>query len=106
VLLATGLIMLVLLPLGWLLGRRLAGPLTEIEACVARWVERKGRQAPDCPVEPRGNELGRLVTRIWAVSEELAEKDRLERQMFRSERQAAPGRLAAGMAHEINNPLG
>lgn len=106
VLMATGLIMLVLLPLGWLFGRRLAAPLTEIESYVTQWTEQEGRQPINTPMKTRGNELERLVKRIQSVSEELAEKDWLEQQMVRSERQAALGRLAAGVAHEINNPLG
>ncbi len=37
---------------------------------------------------------------------ELQEKEALEKQMLHSERLAAVGRLAGGIAHEINNPLG
>ena len=105
VLLASGVILLILLPLGWWLGQRLAKPLAELESCVARWVD--GENIPkDCPVGGDDNELSRLTARIRAVSSELREKVRLERQVALSKRQAALGRLAAGVAHEINNPLG
>src|SRR5262249_58664049 len=42
---------------------------------------------------------------IAAVAREESRVRDLERRMFHSERLATVGRLAAGMAHEINNPL-
>jgi PAS domain S-box-containing protein len=54
--------------------------------------------APLC--DQRGNVLGVVV-----VVRDLREVEELRRDMLRQSRLAAVGELAAGLAHEINNPL-
>jgi len=109
VVLATGALLLLLLPVGWWVGWRIARPLMELERCVARLGQADSNPdlgAVACPAADPYQELGRLRARIEAVGAEIQQKRRLEEQVIRSERQAALGRLAAGIAHEINNPLG
>jgi two-component system NtrC family sensor kinase len=98
--------LVLLIPLGWYWGRRMAEPLSQTAQALAR----VGRDAPasiaaDLP-PPGGDEIGQLARSARAMLEELARKEALEREMVTSERLAAVGRVAAAMAHEINNPLG
>lgn len=52
-------------------------------------------------------QLERLVEqRTQALQEEIEERKHLESQLVQSEKLASLGQLAAGVAHEINNPVG
>lgn len=53
-----------------------------------------------------GDELQTLSEEIEDMAKSLMEKKRIEEQIMRAEKIAALGRLTAGIAHEINNPLG
>lgn len=97
-------VIVLLLPLGWYWGRRTAVPLLRL----TERMEELGRRLPD-DLAPElydyKDELGRLYDAYNRTVHELREKARIERQMVHSERLAAIGRLTAGIAHEINNPL-
>lgn len=99
------LVLAVLLPANWYWGRRMAAPLVRL----TDHIDGLGRSLPDeldAGLYAYRDELGRLFQAYRRMVRELREKALLERQMVQSERLAAVGRLAAGMAHEINNPLG
>ncbi len=95
----------VLLPLGWYLGSRMVAPLGQLASCMGK----VGREDPEnivCTLRHGEDEIGQLGVSFQQMLYELAEKGEMEKKMLASERLAAVGRLAAGVAHEINNPLG
>lgn len=99
------LVLSLLLPLNWYWGRRMALPLVQL----ASGMGEIGRRTPvnlDSVEYPYQDEVGQLFGAYHHMIRELAKKDVMEKQMIQSDRLAAVGHLAAGMAHEINNPLG
>jgi signal transduction histidine kinase len=95
----------ILLPASWYWARRFARPLTDLAATMGRVRETLPDPAEVRVYESR-DEIGQLGAAFKAMLKDLREKEALEKEVMFSERLAAIGRLAAGAAHEINNPLG
>ncbi len=102
-------ILLIVLPIGWWLGMRVARPLQELAGLMDRiGTESPSRLRHELPAgaQTGRDEIVRLRARFREMLGQLADKEMLEQEMVRADRLAALGRLTAGIAHEINNPLG
>lgn len=103
--LVTLLVLAVLLPASWIWAGRTAAPLLQLAAAMDH-VPARPEDVALTDMPGSGDEIGRLAQAFLRMVDELKKKQELENQMLASERLAAVGRLSAGIAHEINNPLG
>jgi two-component system, NtrC family, sensor kinase len=98
------LVLAILLPINWYWGRRMAVPLTSLAVKLSEMRHRLP-EGDDLSAYTYDDELGRLFSAYRALLVELREADRLKDEFVKGQRLAAVGRLAASIAHEINNPL-
>lgn len=93
-----------LLPIGWYAGNRMAKPLVQLADALPRVGANPGMRSL-LPDHPAMDEVGLVTRRFNDMTRELAQSEALKQEVYRAERLAAVGRLAGGIAHEINNPL-
>lgn len=103
-LLTSAIILAFLLPFNWYWGRRMALPLVQITERIGD-IGRKWPSDLNPDLYVYRDEIGMLFEAYTQMLRDLKDKGELEKQMVQSERLAALGQLAAGIAHEINNPL-
>ena len=56
-------------------------------------------------LSPIKDETGKIIG-VSSIARDISEKKRLQRELFHSEKMAAIGKLASGIAHEFNNLIG
>lgn len=105
ILMPTMIVMAVMLPAGWLWGRRLAAPIRNLAGIVER-VGRDPAHEIDIPKLAQRDEVGMLAMRCADMIQQLRVKEALEKQLLASERLNAIGLVGSGIAHEISNPIG
>lgn len=91
---------------GYWVIRRMLQPLRKLSHHLDLAVA--GAVQPISPIEVGGttHEFGRLFRRFNVMAEAVNDREAIARELANEERLASLGRLASGMAHEINNPLG
>lgn len=104
--LLNGALTLVLAAGGYFSIRRMMRPIGLLTAQIES--ARDGMVEP-LPAEPDGgrdSELGRLIRSFNAMAAALKEREALAQRLAEEEKAALLGKLASGMAHEVNNLLG
>jgi signal transduction histidine kinase len=91
---------------GYFAVRRMVGPVRILGSYLDRSSDGLMEIIPECQLGSEEGEFGRLFRRYNAMAAAANERLQLAEQIAEKERLASLGRLASGMAHEINNPLG
>ena len=91
---------------GYLAVRRMLKPVSLLSSHLDQAVQGDIGPIPDPIIARQGREYQRLFKRYNGLVRAVSEREVLAADLAEEERLASLGRLASGMAHEINNPLG
>lgn len=96
---------LFLVPLGWLVGKRMTRPVAQLISFIERIGHEPAQTLRGAVPRLADPELGRIAQAVSALVEALEQRAKAEARALSAERLAAVGRMTAAVAHEINNPL-
>jgi signal transduction histidine kinase len=96
---------LLLVPIGWTLGKRLARPIAQTANCIAQIGHSDADRLQAMLPHVRDPELNRIAGAVRRLLVEMSARQANEERALSAERLAAVGRITAAVAHEINNPL-
>lgn len=91
---------------GYWIIRRMLGPLRTLSRHLDLGVTGAVQPIPAVEVKGATYEFRRLFRRFNIMADAVNDREAIAKELANEERLASLGRLASGMAHEINNPLG
>lgn len=97
---------LALAAVGYLAVRRMMQPVRVLSDHLNQGQQGPVVLIPEADIGAPGTEFGTLFRRYNALAAAVNERELLSERLAHEEKLASLGRLASGMAHEINNPLG
>jgi len=92
--------------MAWLTVTRMMRPIQVLTRHLQAGAEHQVSPIPDRTVDRAPGEFRTLFGAFNELAAAVRDREVLSRQLAEEERLASLGRLASGMAHEINNPLG
>lgn len=103
---ANALLTLLLVVFGAIFVRRMLNPVGVLARYFTQGQEGKMTPIPAEIVQRQSREFHDLFDRYNVMAKAVNEREELAAELAEEEKLASVGRLASGMAHEINNPLG
>ena len=104
--LANGALTLLFATIGYFAVRRMIRPISLLTRYVERVRDGSVEPIPANHLKDQGTEFGRLFHSFNAMAAAVGERQSLTARLAEEEKAALLGKLATGMAHEVNNPLG